>query len=713
MQLDQSPARDETSGVAASTVNALLFATEATPSGTPTALLPLAPDLAVIDQFAAELNDIGITEITVVARPAWADRLRAAGHRVVASDDVASDLAVVGAVISRTTGSLVLAAADIMANAAALAQIAGSGVRRTAAAVQTGKVAAAGAFGQPVMRDRDLIVSVGTHYHRVTRPNATFRGLIAIADADRERLHEACAEIRTEAAVSGRDLDTTAGEYGAVGLALLALVRTGVVVSADNIRLLHCRRVDTADSVAAALPDLAEVDEDRAALRIAIKEDDEFFATYAVNSYTPRLVTFFARRGITPTTVTWISIGIGVAAALVFATGNRIAYVFGAILLYFSFVFDCCDGQLARYTKQFSKYGGWLDMIADRAKEYLVFAGLAIGGVRTHHAGMWGLAIAAIILQTVRHMIDTWYGALQEMATRALPTVPLGSAQDALGLRAGTPTRGAGAKLGQLSAAAHGRYRSPAYWLKRSVVLPIGDRWLVIALAAALFGPRGAFLVLLTAVVLAFAYVCAGRTLRARAMRVPVMTRYDIPVQRDDGPIARLIGRMAGTQVPPIVAIAPALIATLLSLGIAVTGHVGRHPWVVIMCAALALLAALGSGSPHAAPLDWLVTAGLRAMEYTFIAVAGVYGHVPLPLVYTLLGVLVLYHYDLTGRIEKQATPVRGERILRGWDIRVVLLALAAAAGWSTPAFVVLIVVVGGVFLCGALAGWSASRATG
>ena len=38
--------------------------------------------------------------------------------------------------------------------------------------------------------------------------------------------------------------------------------------------------------------------------------------------------------------------------------------------------FDCVDGQLARYTRQFSKLGAWLDSIFDRTKEYVVFAGL-------------------------------------------------------------------------------------------------------------------------------------------------------------------------------------------------------------------------------------------------------------------------------------------------------------------------------------------------
>ena len=49
--------------------------------------------------------------------------------------------------------------------------------------------------------------------------------------------------------------------------------------------------------------------------------------------------------------------------------------VAGAVLLQLAFTFDCVDGQLARYTRQFSKLGAWLDSIFDRTKEYVVFAG--------------------------------------------------------------------------------------------------------------------------------------------------------------------------------------------------------------------------------------------------------------------------------------------------------------------------------------------------
>ena len=95
---------------------------------------------------------------------------------------------------------------------------------------------------------------------------------------------------------------------------------------------------------------------------------------------------------------------IGILAAAAFATGERWGLVAGAVLLQLAFTADCVDGQLARYTRTFSKLGAWLDSIFDRAKEYLVFAGLAIGASRAGDA-VWLLACAALTLQTVRHIV--------------------------------------------------------------------------------------------------------------------------------------------------------------------------------------------------------------------------------------------------------------------------------------------------------------------
>ena len=68
---------------------------------------------------------------------------------------------------------------------------------------------------------------------------------------------------------------------------------------------------------------------------------------------------------------------LAIAAAVWFATGSRFGLVLGAILLQIAFTTDCVDGQLARYTRTFTKLGGWLDATFDRSKEFIIMAGLA------------------------------------------------------------------------------------------------------------------------------------------------------------------------------------------------------------------------------------------------------------------------------------------------------------------------------------------------
>jgi hypothetical protein len=120
---------------------------------------------------------------------------------------------------------------------------------------------------------------------------------------------------------------------------------------------------------------------------------------------------------------------VGCAAALAFATGERVGLVLGAVLLQAAFTLDCVDGQLARYTRQFSQLGAWLDSVFDRGKEYVVYAGLAFGALRTGD-DVWLLAAAALALQTTRHLVDFSFAAAQAVGTAEPDVIPLAQVSD-------------------------------------------------------------------------------------------------------------------------------------------------------------------------------------------------------------------------------------------------------------------------------------------
>jgi len=163
---------------------------------------------------------------------------------------------------------------------------------------------------------------------------------------------------------------------------LSALLDAGVVPVATPVRLLRATQVHTSSELAEARAAVAAVDEDAARLRLAVKEKDDFFTTYAVSTWSPVVTRAAARLRLSPSAVTWLSVLLAVLAALAFWQASRPAMIAGGILLYLGFVLDCVDGQLARYTRTFGAFGGWLDTMADRAKEYGVYAGLAAGAER-------------------------------------------------------------------------------------------------------------------------------------------------------------------------------------------------------------------------------------------------------------------------------------------------------------------------------------------
>ena len=235
--------------------------------------------------------------------------------------------------------------------------------------------------------------------------------------------------------------------------------------------------------------EIAAVDDEQIRLSRAVKGDDGLFSTYCISTWTRYLARWCARHGWSPNLVTTLSLLIALAGAGAAATGTRAGYICTAVALYFSFALDCTDGQLARYSLQFSRIGSWLDATFDRVKEYAVYAGLAVGALRGagHDHGIWLLAAAALVLQTLRHHIDFAY----HESLRGQPVV------------------------GERVTSADAPKRGLGYWARKVVILPIGERWALIALLTAFSTPRIVFSVLLIWGVLATAYTTAGRIQRS------------------------------------------------------------------------------------------------------------------------------------------------------------------------------------------------------
>lgn len=421
-----------------------------------------------------------------------------------------------------------------------------------------------------------------------------------------------------------------------------------------TVALTPAQREDAREAVAA-------VDDEAVRLRTAVKSRDGFFTTYCISPYSRYLARWCARRGLTPNQVTTASLLTALIAAGCAATGTRGGFVAAGLLLLFSFVLDCTDGQLARYSLQYSTMGAWLDATFDRAKEYAYYAGLALGAARGGD-DVWALALGAMVLQTCRHVVDFSFNEANHDATaNTSPTAALSDKLDSVGW---------------------------TVWVRRMIVLPIGERWAMIAVLTALTTPRIVFYALLIGCALAACYTTAGRVLRSLTRRA---RRTDRAAQAladlaDSGPLAELIagrgrGRgRTGSFLAPVMAFLSA--AVLLVWVIFQDDPMSWLTVGVAVCSAL--LAGAAVARPLKGTLDWLVPPFFRAGEYVTILVLAARADVPgaLPAAFGLVAAVAYHHYDTVYRIRggTGAPPRWLVRATGGHEGRILVITVLAAA---------------------------------
>ena len=92
---------------------------------------------------------------------------------------------------------------------------------------------------------------------------------------------------------------------------------------------------------------------------------DMFLCSYLISQrISPYLSSMYIKKKIIPNKITIHMILSGIIGAILFSLPNIIAKIFGAIFIHLWFVLDCSDGEVARYTKTFSKFGKEIDYMA-------------------------------------------------------------------------------------------------------------------------------------------------------------------------------------------------------------------------------------------------------------------------------------------------------------------------------------------------------------
>jgi phosphatidylglycerophosphate synthase len=516
---------------------------------------------------------------------------------------------------------------------------------------------------------------------------AALPGAVTVRPAARQALTRALARENSDASGS-----TAVAVDSVADRVVAALDADGVALHRPDLGTLVAVVPTDPQARNEARQALAAVDDEAVRLRTAVKSRDGFFTTHFISPYSRYLARWCARRGLTPNQVTTASLITALIAAGCAATGTRGGFVAAGLLLIFSFVLDCTDGQLARYSLQYSTLGAWLDATFDRAKEYAYYAGLALGAARGGD-DVWALALGAMVLQTCRHVVDFSFNEANHDATaNTSPTAALSDRLDSVGW---------------------------TVWIRRMIVLPIGERWAMIAVLTAVTTPRITFYALLIGCAFAATYTTAGRVLRSltrKAQRTDRAARA-LADLADSGPLSEALARLL--PGPPR---KTALLSAAVGAAAVVTAAwVWGPSWQVVLAAGLyVLLSAEAVERPLKGALDWLVPPLFRAAEYGTVLVLAAKADVngALPAAFGLVAAVAYHHYDTVYRIRGDAgAPPRWlVRVIGGHEGRTLLVTVLAALLAPTDfkvALTVLAVAVALVVLLESIRFWVTAHKTG
>jgi len=352
---------------------------------------------------------------------------------------------------------------------------------------------------------QNRIASASSSSHKVTIGNRNFAGAIRISQRQRDEVIKAL-EGAANANLSGNAID----------LILVALTRARVQVDAAELWAAPYAR-SSDDLVRENIKsELANLNMGKLRLKMANRANDGFYSVFFLRKFSKLLTWLAVRVNATPNQVTLISFAVGLYSAFCFTKGTFSQTLLGAFLLQLSIIVDCVDGELARYTRKFSKLGAWLDAVTDRVKEYMVFLGLAIGAEKSGQ-DLWIPALVMMLIQTFRHLSD--YNFARSIKQRAeeqfLAPIDFSAEFDGIIPSEREPK---------------GRLR---YWLGKIIQFPIGERWLVISASAVIGGASFTFTVMPILAFISALVVFRGRTIRTLKMQKERSRGILISAQQD------------------------------------------------------------------------------------------------------------------------------------------------------------------------------------
>ncbi len=332
------------------------------------------------------------------------------------------------------------------------------------------------------------IASASSASHTVTIGNRDFVGAMRLSQNQREEILK-----------SLKEADQFKTKGNALDLVLVALVRATIRVDGVDIWSAPYSRSNDVNERQAVKNQITQLNIEKVRLSMANRANDGFFSVFFLRKFSKILTWVAVKIGATPNQVTIVSFLIGLYSAYSFSRGEFLHTLLGAVLLQVSIIVDCVDGELARYTRKFSKLGAWLDAVTDRVKEYLVYLGLAYGAAKSGE-NLWIPAMALMLIQTFRHLSDYNFAQSMKIRNEEKFEIPVAFMANFDGI---VPTE----------REPKGRLR---YWLGKIIQFPIGERWLAISASAVIGGAAFTFTVMPILAFISAVVVFRGRFIRMK-----------------------------------------------------------------------------------------------------------------------------------------------------------------------------------------------------
>lgn len=214
--------------------------------------------------------------------------------------------------------------------------------------------------------------------------------ILLAADRRLENIHDLreCTKVKTErdfAVKLGKDLKdfdaVDCGLFIGTGALLEALsdaITCGRYTLTDAVNILAARQKVKLHFINGAWADVDDLHSyhhaEKILLRSLIPQKDGFVSRVLNRRISLRITKIFARTGITPNQVTFLSFLVSAASAISFAVVHPF---YGGLLAQLSSILDGVDGEIARLKFLKSNYGGLFDAVLDRYSDFLIVLGMA------------------------------------------------------------------------------------------------------------------------------------------------------------------------------------------------------------------------------------------------------------------------------------------------------------------------------------------------